>query len=150
MSLHERLLFLLVAPLCLFCLKHTEPCKAQNMSAHKTELFDILGEERDGRLVYKIRVKNKEKLAKYEGMKLWLAEMGEGRMLQRLEDFYMIVEMSEKERIAAMKKVSKTKSTEHSPLCWYSFVSFFLSEMEETSSLSGPLEGRSRYFPREK
>jgi len=120
------------------------------MSAHKTELFDILGEERDGRLVYKIRVKNKEKLAKYEGMKLWLAEMGEGRMLQRLEDFYMIVEMSEKERIAAMKKVSKTKSTEHSPLCWYSFVSFFLSEMEETSSLSGPLEGRSRYFPREK
>ena len=62
------------------------------------DLFDVLPYYVNNKTVYRIRVNGKEKLAKFEGMQLWLRELQEERMLDRLLKFHEIIELPDYER----------------------------------------------------
>ena len=72
-------------------------------------MFDVLGEDWSGKLIYKIKVGTKEKIGKYEGMRVWLREMGQDRMIRVLDSYYNMVEVTPEQQVLKTMKVSETK-----------------------------------------
>ena len=48
-------------------------------------------------------------MAKYAGMRLWLSQMGEERMIRVLDSYYNVVEVTPEQQVLKTMKVSKTK-----------------------------------------
>ena len=48
-------------------------------------------------------------IGKYEGMRVWLREMGQDRMITVLDSYYNVVEVTPEQQVLKTMKVSKTK-----------------------------------------
>ena len=67
-------------------------------------VLDILTEYEDGSLIYRCTLGGKVRLAKYEGMKLWLKENGAPvRMKESLENLHWLFELSTIEKASSLK-----------------------------------------------
>ena len=67
-------------------------------------IVDVFTEYEDGALIYRCSVNGKIKLAKYEGMKLWLMENGAPvGMVKMLEGLHWVLELSTVEQAFHLK-----------------------------------------------
>lgn len=104
------------------------------MAIAKKNVLDILGNYEDGKIVYKFEVLGKlTKLAKYQGMRIWLQEQqGTEEIIKVLDNFHFVCEMNDYERACAQKdKVSKKKNYRImiEPSCMYLYPCKMVTKM---------------------